>query len=162
SAPAPGRTVRPARCWTCASRSASRPTAEETSVPTDSFGDPLPAGVVARLGCLRLRQGCTVTGLSLSSDGKLLASLRADDNLLLWDLSAGRGSSQVRPFDLPGKQWQRERRKVRAHSAVFSPDLGTLALGTGQGTVQMWDLASGELRQTLTGHGNAVTGLAWA
>jgi RNA polymerase sigma factor (sigma-70 family) len=75
----------------------------------DQPGDPLPAGVVARLGTSRLRPGGTIQHLAFSPDGKRLASwqneLHVTDSLTIWDAD-GR---QLRRVDLPGVKvahWQ--------------------------------------------------------
>jgi WD40 repeat protein len=51
----------------------------------------------------------------------------------------------------------KERATLRGHigsvvSVAFSPDGKTLASGGGDGSIKLWDVASGKLRATLTGH----------
>ena len=55
----------------------------------DLFGDPLPAGAVARLGTLRFRPADVVNVLVLSADGKTLASA-GNQEVCLWDLASGK------------------------------------------------------------------------
>src|SRR5262249_10074453 len=52
------------------------------------FGGPLPKGAVARLGTLRLRHGEGLERVTLSADGKRVASIGRTD-LRLWDATTG-------------------------------------------------------------------------
>ena len=70
-----------------------RPSAP-TLAPTtklDPFGDPLPAGAVARYGTVRLRHGGEPAGLVFTPDGKYLASVgQTEDSIRLWDPVSGK------------------------------------------------------------------------
>jgi WD40 repeat protein len=48
------------------------------------------------------------------------------------------------------------------HCVALSPDGETLASGGTDRTVKLWDLATGQLRHTLTGHGNSLRGMAFS
>jgi WD40 repeat protein len=65
---------------------------------TDRFGDPLPPGVVARCGTVRLRPIAEPLCCAFSPDGKLLATGETG-RLGLWDLRIGK---EVHSFALPG------------------------------------------------------------
>src|SRR5688572_7287000 len=57
---------------------------------TDRYGDPLPAGAVARLGTVRLRHTGWVLDAAFSANGRVLASFGGDRRLRLWDTADGR------------------------------------------------------------------------
>lgn len=57
--------------------------------------------------------------------------------------------------------------ELAGHSAwmtglAFAPDGGTLASCSVDGTVKLWEVASGRCLQTLTGHTNPVFAVAWS
>jgi WD40 repeat protein len=54
-------------------------------------GQPLPSGVLARLGSARLRPGAVVTHMAVSPDGRLLATTYLfNDHCDLWDTATGK------------------------------------------------------------------------
>jgi WD40 repeat protein/Mg-chelatase subunit ChlD len=50
----------------------------------------------------------------------------------------------------------------RVTSVVYSPDGNTLASGSRDNTVKLWDAETGELKHTLTGHSNDVNAIAFS
>jgi WD40 repeat protein len=120
---------------------ARAPAAAPPAVGLDAFGDPLPAGVVARIGTVRLRHAGTVSALAFSPDDKVLASGGQDGALRLWSTATGKALS-VR----------------RAHGAgvlavAFSRNGKRIASSGGDGKVLVWEAAGGGPPTTLADEG---------
>jgi RNA polymerase sigma factor (sigma-70 family) len=108
-----------------------------------------------------------VTGLTFSPDGKLLASRGGsiafnDNSIRLWDVASGKevrrfGRETLKP--LPTRSHYGS--TSWAFAVVFSPDGKFLASGAGDtenndGTVRLWDVATGKESRALKGHDGKV------
>jgi WD40 repeat protein len=102
-----------------------------------------------RIGPLLPEWKARVQAVAFSPDGKTLATLRDDGVVQLWD--PVRGVEQRRFPAAPGD----------ARCLAFAPNSATLAVGRGP-QVELWDVAGGKLRRTLTGHTNTVASLAFS
>jgi WD40 repeat protein len=97
---------------------------------------------------LRLMHPGGVLGVSVSPDGKTIASAGADHVVRTWDIES-----------------KKEKWTLRGHTGVvtsvaFSSNGRWLLSGSLDGTVKVWDAGAGNLVRTLLGHTLGVTGLA--
>src|SRR5262245_40019535 len=97
----------------------------------DHRGDPLPEGVLARIGTVRLRQPL-VRCVAFSPDGKVLASGGYDNKVLFWDPVTGK---ELRSFVGHTKS---------VNAIAFSPDGKVLASGGQDAAIILWRTTTGE------------------
>jgi len=107
--------------------------ATQAKPAVDRYGDPLPKGVVGRLGTARLRHAGSVNGVAFSPDGKTLASTAWNRKVRLWDVKTAKPIRR-----LPGKQYG------SFFAAAYSPDGNLLAAVGDQGRVHLWMPETGE------------------
>ena len=83
------------------------------------------------------------------TDSRTLALLPDDGPIVFLDLANGHRRTGGRHAS---QNW----------SVRFSPDGKTLATGGGDGSVKVWDVASGQLRETFQGHEARAAGLRFS
>src|SRR5262249_10882233 len=120
----------------------------------DRFGDPLPPGVVARLGAIRWHEPQDVGRLAYSPDGRYLASgsdrLATHDRVAVREAATGRVLWRALTDPGPGLH--------------FSPDSRTLLTAWHDGGVcgvTLHDVATGRILRRLTGHPAPVRAAAF-
>jgi WD40 repeat protein/DNA-binding SARP family transcriptional activator len=97
---------------------------------------------------------------SSAQSGAVVAALSPRDGrtLALW--------SEAGPIEfldlLSKRRWPGGRDDGGAWSIQFSPDGKTLVTGDGDGSVKVWDVAPGQLRETFQGHEARVLGLRFS
>jgi WD40 repeat protein len=120
---------------------------------TDHYGDPLPPGVLARLGTTRFRHNAPIVFAAFLPDGKSIVSISSDSVTCVWKFPSGQ---EIRRFeahpakDRPATPMPRSTSKfgggVRAlvNGAALSPDGKYLTVFCNDGFLRIWDLANSE------------------
>lgn len=120
----------------------------EPPAKLDRHGDPLPEGVVARLGTVRFR-GAGMDAVVFSPDGSLLAT-SSGIRIRVWEARTGR-----RLGDYPIK----EPLQGCVSFLAFSPDGRHLAAGFDEPPLRVWSVASGaEVQIKLDSYGRTFGG----
>jgi len=138
----------------------------------DLQGDPLPAGVVARLGSSRFRHGSAIPCVAYSPDGKLLATGGTDNRIRLFDAASGTlvrelAGHQASTFVMPEKAGLADFGNPTGKSGpvtalAFSVDSKLLASGGWDDAVRLWDVATGKQVRRIDAHQSSVSAVAFS
>jgi WD40 repeat protein len=111
---------------------------------------------------------------AFSPDSKTLATIDRTGTIKLWGVASGneiavmKGStgamftSATIRVAFPGPEAARKRHTGAGLTLAFSPDGKTLASGSYDTTIKLWDVASGKNIATLTGHSDWVCSVAFS
>lgn len=156
----------------------TRATASIATLPTDlpllavAFSDDgtqvLTGGIDSAIQCTDLRTqkplysliGHTdmVCSLSMSNDGRFLASNSADQTLRRWDV---RPLPETTSRDLMIYSGHQQSMELGLSTAAWSADDSSIACGSVDGIVYVWNVDTGAVQTTLGGHKGAVHSVAF-
>jgi RNA polymerase sigma factor (sigma-70 family) len=122
-----------------------RPEAPQEARPAEPERVPEPV----QLATLHGHTG-EINAIALSPDGKTLASAGQDFHVKLWDIAAQKEQATLRPSGaarMAGQDVRAHRNSVNA--VAFSPDGKSLASGSMDATLKIWDVATSEEKRTV-------------
>ena len=97
--------------------------------------------------------GAVVWSIAFSPDGRTLVSGGGDNTLKLWDATTGK---ELRTLSKRGDETPLLEFSPSVMSVAFSTDGRTLASGSQDKTIKLWDVSTGKELHTLSGHGKDV------
>jgi WD40 repeat protein len=108
--------------------------------------------------------GNGVRSVAFAPDGKRLVSGSHDGTVRVWDAVTGK---ELRKIDVPVRGRPSDPKGMAVdrggvYAVAFGRDGKAVASGDFDGTVYLWDAATGRRLHTLAGHGREVVGVAFA
>lgn len=112
----------------------------------------------------------SVYAVAISPDGQTLVSGSWDNTIKVWNLHAGNAGGTPTPHGIAptsrivgdGLLYTLSGHSGEVNSVAISPDGQTLASGSEDKTIKLWNLRTGELKTTLTGHSDGVKSVAFS
>ena len=104
--------------------------------------------------------------VAVSPNAKVLASGSVDKTIKLWDVASGKELRTLTGHTERVSALRSERASMKGHrarvwSVAFSPDGRILASGSWDGTIEFWDVATGQPQATFKAHTNRVYKVAF-
>jgi RNA polymerase sigma factor (sigma-70 family) len=109
---------------------------------TDQFGDPLPAGAIARVGTIRWRHDRVVDFAEFLPDGKSVITVGNDLTIRVWEWPSGK---EIRRIAQPGREYailENDFRIRHFSAAALSPDGKILATCFGFTEIRLHEVAT--------------------
>jgi WD40 repeat protein len=103
----------------------------------------------------------SIFAVAFSPDGRTIVSGSYDTRLILWDASSGRLLQTLKGHD-KGDNDRYASDKSGVTSVAFSPDGRTIASGSKDKTIKLWNAANGSELRTLAGHTGSVGSVAFS
>lgn len=127
-----------------------------------STPNPLKVWEVASRRLIRRLNGHNGFCLSLdfSRDGSHLASGSRDGTAIIWSTKTWKATQILLNSDPDASLGQLARGMV--DDVAFSPDGSSLAMASREGSIHLWDVATGKLLDTLKGHSSAVNAVVFS
>ena len=100
-----------------------------------------------------------VESAAFSPDGKMLASGELDSTVHLWDAVTGKNIRTFTDQHLTNRQMAQS---TDIMTVSFNLDGSRLASGRRDGLIQLWDVATGQLLQTFSGHIDAIYSVSFS
>jgi WD40 repeat protein/serine/threonine protein kinase/tetratricopeptide (TPR) repeat protein len=104
--------------------------------------------------------------LDFSRDGSLLASGSRDGTAILWSTKTWKATRTLqnpdRAEEFDDEPPDQQAGPMFVEDVAFSPDGKTLAMASYSGSVQLWDVSTGKLLDTLKGHSSAVRAVVFS
>lgn len=103
---------------------------EKPRMRTDRYGDPLPAGALARLGSIRWRKPLFgIDALIAAANGKSLVTANSERGISIWDIATGKIIRQLPEGGSSLRDWLEKHRPFREGASLPNPLRGMMYPG---------------------------------